>query len=198
MEKVELAMGIYVYKNVLPESLEIIEELEAAVSYNLTEWTPSLVNSVDGGVSNKMLRDTDIIGIPYLGKIDENFDNPSSALYKTLNNIFYEEFTPCEDDYKSMFGIQTEWHDTWSILKYGEGQFFVNHVDDCTEYTRRISTVYYMNDNYEGGEICFSRFNIEFKPEAHDLIIFPSNFLYNHEVKPVRSGKRYAVVGWLR
>jgi len=78
------------------------------------------------------------------------------------------------------------------------GQKFVNHIDDHTDYHRRMSTIYYINDNYEGGEIEFPRFNVKYKPVANDFIIFPSNYMYNHSVSPVISGERYAVVSWAR
>ena len=55
-----------------------------------------------------------------------------------------------------------------------------------------------MNDNYTGGEINFPRFGITFKPKANQMIVFPSNYVYNHSVSPVIEGSRYAVVGWLR
>jgi predicted 2-oxoglutarate/Fe(II)-dependent dioxygenase YbiX len=61
-----------------------------------------------------------------------------------------------------------------------------------------MSTIFYMNDDYEGGEIEFPRFNVSHKPEKNELIIFPSTYVYNHSVLPVTSGTRYAVVSWLR
>ncbi len=30
-----------------------------------------------------------------------------------------------------------------------------------------------------------------------DMIIFPSNFLYPHQVMPVTKGERYSIVSWL-
>ncbi len=45
-----------------------------------------------------------------------------------------------------------------------------------------ISTLIYLNDDYVGGEISFPEYEISIKPEARELIIFPSHFL--HEVKP--------------
>jgi hypothetical protein len=199
MEKIQLEHGIYIYKNVLPDSLSIIEELEDAVSKKLVDWIPSMVRTGEDVSTDTMIRNTDAIGVPYLGGVvEENFNTVHDALYKTLNNVFYEAFNPCEVDYKSIFGVDTEWHDGWGILKYGKGQFFTSHIDDNIAYPRRISTVYYMNDDYEGGEICFNRHGLKIKPDKHDLLIFPSTYVYQHEVLPVTSGTRYAVVGWLK
>jgi predicted 2-oxoglutarate/Fe(II)-dependent dioxygenase YbiX len=61
-----------------------------------------------------------------------------------------------------------------------------------------MSTVYYFNDDYTGGEVIFPRFDIKYKPVANELLVFPSTYVYNHSVVPVVEGTRYAVVSWLR
>lgn len=83
-------------------------------------------------------------------------------------------------------------------LKIWSGTKFVNHIDDHQDYHRRVSTVYYLNENYTGGEINFPRFDIVFKPKANQMIVFPSTYVYNHSVSPVIEGERYAVVSWMR
>jgi predicted 2-oxoglutarate/Fe(II)-dependent dioxygenase YbiX len=98
----------------------------------------------------------------------------------------------------SSFGIYFSNHDDYQILKYGKGQKFTNHIDDHPSYHRRVSSIYYINDDYEGGEINFPRFNISYKPKANEMIIFPSTYVYNHSVSEVLSGTRYAVVSWIK
>jgi len=51
-----------------------------------------------------------------------------------------------------------------------------------------------LNEDYEGGEFLLCGENIELK--TGDVVVFPSNFLYPHEVKPVKSGVRYSFVSW--
>ena len=55
---------------------------------------------------------------------------------------------------------------------------------------------FYLNEDYHGGEIEFTRFNLKIKPKENQMIIFPSNYIYNHVVNPVIKGKRYVIVGW--
>ena len=38
--------------------------------------------------------------------------------------------------------------------------------------------------------------DIIIKGSPGDLVIWPSNFLFPHGVKPVKKGKRYTVVAW--
>jgi len=198
VEKHIVAPGIFIYKNVLPESKDLIKEIEDCVDHKTASWTASAVRTSNQESINKFIRDTDSMAVPYLGGKNEDYQNFQDAFYKTLNNVFFEAFTPCEQEYKSFFGIETEWHDQWGILKYGVGQHFSNHIDDSIAYHRRISTLFYMNDDYTGGEINFPSFNLSIKPEANDFILFPSIYTYNHSVSPVVSGTRYSVVSWLR
>jgi predicted 2-oxoglutarate/Fe(II)-dependent dioxygenase YbiX len=65
---------------------------------------------------------------------------------------------------------------------------------------RTMSCILLLNNDYEGGNLCFrnpdgsGEWEVEVKPNR--MIIWPSNFLYPHTVKPVTKGKRYSVVAW--
>jgi hypothetical protein len=198
MLKEEIAPGIVVYSDVIPNSENLASDIEEGLVSSGKEWIPASVKEGDNSKVNTNTRDTSTLGIPYSGKILDDFTNFSSSFNSTLNNMFFENFDKIEKDYQASFGIYTTWHDSYGILKYGVGQKFTNHIDDHPDYHRRISTVYYINDNYSGGEISFPRFNITFKPKANQMIIFPSTYVYNHSVNPVLEGTRYAVVSWMK
>jgi hypothetical protein len=52
-----------------------------------------------------------------------------------------------------------------------------------------------LNDDYEGGEfMMFGDHRIHLPAGA--VVVFPSNFMFPHEVKPVKSGIRYSYVSW--
>ena len=97
----------------------------------------------------------------------------------------------------SSFGVWFNNHEQYDILKYEINQKFTHHIDDHPEHTRRISCVYYFNDNYKGGEIQFDKFNLKYKPNKNELLFFPSSYIYSHQVLPITEGCRYAVVWWL-
>jgi hypothetical protein len=199
MKKIEIAPGLMIYNDVIPNIDTLINDIEEGLTSSGLSWAPAyVVESEDAAKVNSRTRDTDSIGIPYSGGVKEFSGNVLSEIFKTsLGNIFFENFHPVEQDYMSHFGIGCRWHDEYNILKYGKGQHFTNHIDDHPDYPRRVSTVFYLNDNYEGGEINFPRFNITLKPKANQKIIFPSNYIFNHSVSPVVSGTRYSVVSWL-
>mgnify|MGYP003137882508 FL=1 len=57
-----------------------------------------------------------------------------------------------------------------------------------------LSIVGLLNDNYEGGE--FMMRGKEVKLVRGDILIFPSNFMYPHEVKEITEGVRHSFVSW--
>jgi hypothetical protein len=199
MIKEEIAPGIVVYSNVIPESESLYKDIEEGMASAGLKWIEAAVKESSDPMVNTKTRDTSAFGIPYKGYIQNELpENMSEAFLVNVNNMFFENFDPIEKDYMGTYGIFSEWHDVYGILKYGAGQFFSNHIDDHPSYHRRVSTVYYLNDNYTGGEINFPRFGITFKPKANQMIVFPSTYVYNHSVSPVIEGERYAVVSWLK
>jgi len=199
MIKEEIAPGMVIYSNVIPNSDNLYKEIEEGINSSKLKWGKAAAAPGSSDTIEYKIRDTSSIGVPYKGGIENLIpSSPSQTFFTNLNNLFFEHFDPIEKDYMAMYKIGSDWHDTYGILKYGLGQQFTNHIDDGPKYHRRISTVYYLNENYTGGEISFPRFNITFKPKANQMIVFPSTYVYNHSVSPVIDGTRYAVVSWLR
>ena len=60
-----------------------------------------------------------------------------------------------------------------------------------------ITANLYINDDYEGGELFFDKFNLKIKPKAGDLYLFPSSYLFSHASLPVTSGTKYSIVTML-
>ena len=85
------------------------------------------------------------------------------------------------------------------LLKYKEGGFYKEHVDHCPNAPRNLSFIYLVNDDYEGGELVFKLpygKNISVEVNKNKLLIWPSNFLYPHQVNPVKKGEKYSLVSW--
>ena len=57
-----------------------------------------------------------------------------------------------------------------------------------------ISFIGILNEDYTGGELIINDQKIECN--TGDIIIFPSCFLYPHEVKKIKKGTRYSFVSW--
>lgn len=102
------------------------------------------------------------------------------------------------------------------FLKYDEANNgrFLSHTDNAyfgangeflyTSPQRRITTISYMNEAYEGGQIVLNSVlgddakPITIQPTTGLLLIFPSDIRFAHEVLPVTKGTRCNVVGWFK
>ena len=86
------------------------------------------------------------------------------------------------------------------VLKYNKSGHYKFHVDHANTVPRTLSCIYLVNDDYEGGELVFALPNqqetYEVEKKANRMVIWPSNFLYPHMVKPVTKGIRYSIVSW--
>lgn len=54
-----------------------------------------------------------------------------------------------------------------------------------------IAGLFYINDDYEGGELYFPNQGIQFKPKAGAAYFFPGDMNYIHGVTRIESGERY-------
>lgn len=185
----ELATGIMLFENVFPESMEYLLEIEKAG----TSWRPAevLVNKEqhESGTNIKA-RDTDLIMLP-------NHTSTETGVLAGFSREFHVKMKECLDQYTAYYYATIEKFEDPQLLRYGKEQKFHDHIDDHPFFTRRISLTYYLNDDYEGGDVEFKRHGLRFKAKKNDLLIFPSNFIYNHEVHPVTKGLRYVVVQWM-
>ena len=88
----------------------------------------------------------------------------------------------------------------YSILGFKEGDSLKAHHDDIYNLKtnsghpkRNVSSVLYLNDEYDGGELHFTKQKLKFKPKSGSLIIFPSSEQFTHHVTKVRSGIRFFI-----
>ena len=84
-------------------------------------------------------------------------------------------------------------------LRYKKGGHYKFHVDDGPGLNRKYSAILMLNNDYEGGELCFKLDGKEevIKNKPGSLVIWPSNFMFPHMVKPMKKGVRYSIVSWM-
>lgn len=107
-----------------------------------------------------------------------------------------EKLALVKDIWEKEFDIKVSLKNGLYLVRWTEGKGMPLHVDDLGSGNEQISAVIYLNDDYEGGQISFPTHDLEISPDTGDLIIFPGNLNYAHEVKPVISGNRYTVPIW--
>lgn len=84
------------------------------------------------------------------------------------------------------------------LNKYSIGTKMLKHFDLIRRSKEDgipvLSFVGVLNDDYNGGEFLMNKEVLELK--QGDVLMFPSTFLYEHEVTEVIKGTRYSVVSW--
>jgi len=91
-----------------------------------------------------------------------------------------------------------------AIVRWLPGQYQLPHADkelhegdneglpnDFPYYD--IAGLFYLNDDYEGGELYFPQHEVEFKPKAGAAYFFPGDKNYLHGVREIKSGIRYVI-----
>jgi hypothetical protein len=186
----EIKNYVKIYDNVLP--WEILSSLLIFINHNNKNFEMTKVGGADSINFN----------------IRRAFTLPLSNLNKSLSmvhwfNLLYFYFQKHLNQYpKDNSIVQFEFNKIFDIevLKYENTGFYSWHTDHFAEIPRTMSCILLLNNDYEGGNLCFrnpdgsGEWEVEVKPNR--MIIWPSNFLYPHTVKPVTKGIRYSVVSW--
>lgn len=73
-----------------------------------------------------------------------------------------------------------------------------NMPDPESKWSGHLSSVIYLNDDYEGGELYFKDRGVSIKPKAGQLIGFPGNRHYKHGVTEIIGKDRFTLSSWLR
>lgn len=74
------------------------------------------------------------------------------------------------------------------IQRQYSGVALTEHVDNHTDPSLVYAMVAYLNDDYNGGEVFFSKFGLSMKPKAGTLLAFPTTEQWTHGVTEVKDG----------
>lgn len=152
------------------------------------------MEATDQGVSHQeSTHDADrITDIVKAGKLRDDIN-------REIQRAYEEVVAPvCEREFA--------WFEYPQVLRYEPGGWYRAHADseiflaDRRSWAKGIdrdaSVLLYLNDDFEGGEITFLKFNYSYRPNAGDLVFFPSDHRYVHQAEPVGTGLRWVVVSW--
>lgn len=167
----------------------------------------NLVEDIDGinvmiDESNLLLREVDAVSKWYDWKssnddylFGQRKDIDESKLESSSDNVKYivrqlkDSLSFAVDDYCKRLGLMPGKMSPIGISKYHAGSGMGPHTDQGP--LAYISAVFYLNDNYEGGELEFPNQQVKIKPTANSIIVFPSVEPFVHDPKTVISGEKY-------
>jgi len=173
---------------------EIRNHIEATKKTDLSVFDPDKSNQTGGKewIVDKKMRDTQHVE---MGIIREKIVDLFRQTVREIINPFY--------------GIEIYQSEMPQILSYGIGGHYRPHIDAESLWQapdgeiiwkksidRDLSILFFLNDDFEGGDFVFSDLKIRIRPEPGMLVCFPSNHHYKHGVEPVTNGQRYSIVCW--
>jgi prolyl 4-hydroxylase len=147
---------------------------------------------------------------------EDLYDNKtriSEQCWLNDNNPFIKNIT---DKVKSHTNTHNNYFEELQVVKYKPGGFFTPHYDACVgnksncermnkEGPRYLTVLFYLNDNFEGGETIFPKINKLVKPEKGKAVIF-QNVDNNgviitqalHGGEPVKNGEKWIANKWIK
>jgi prolyl 4-hydroxylase len=106
----------------------------------------------------------------------------------------------------ALSGTSVEQGEPLHVLRYRPGQQYHPHLDWLPPPNRRVmTTLIYLNEDYEGGETAFVKTGLKVRGRKGDAIVFVSSLqdgeldpLSEHAGLPVTSGTKYLASRWIR
>lgn len=189
------ALGINVYNQGISvdscnRAIETLESKLTNSTSQIYKWQGAMVTESDAVMSDaRDCVDFKISSVSYGPRDSEN-----SELYDMHKEMF-DAIHPNVQDYGQYWGVGISYYEAFNFVKYeGAGKHFNIHADHGPAYVTTVSVVAYLNDNYDGGELYFPRFDLTIKPKQGDVLVFPSTYIYEHASLPMKSGTKYSVV----
>jgi hypothetical protein len=186
----ELKDYIVVMNNIIPPP---VADMIFAEYKKCDDWVNAI--TIDG--ENLNVRNCATIGISF-----DNIIQKNEIIRRKIDNTLYSVSSQALKEYnRNIPKIPNNNYlaskDTgYELLKYETGGFYKEHLDFSETTPRSISCSFMLNDDYEGGEFAFFDRELKYKLKKGSCIMFPSNFMYPHEIMPVTSGTRYSIITW--
>jgi hypothetical protein len=180
-----------VYSPELDEKIRIVEnfisedEANFFIDYiNKNKDDKSKFPLTKGEVRGKIRSEANIPELVPLKKHEEILDVIKNISKRTMAE--FKDITGKEDLCTSAF---------W-MTRLGPKTILPMHPDDHKYATHLyMSSVIYLNEDYDGGYLKFGDVDLTYKPKKYSAVFFPSSYL--HEVTRIISGIRMTLPNWV-
>lgn len=179
-------MNLYDLITIIPNAIPE-EQIKTLLELNNQDSSPATVGDDD----NVTLKDRHTLWYPIPENIRKNIEY---ALFNLHENILKNKYN------STLINIEPP-----QFLEYPVGGHYIEHNDSEVfqdgkwkkVFSRDISILCYLDENYDGGELEFTTLGLKIKPKRGTIISFPSYKEFLHKVHPVTSGIRHTIVSWL-
>jgi len=142
---------------------------------------------------------------------EENLETRHTLWYsitEEMNKKFEEAVAGCFVNHVApRYNCEFKSYEPVQFLGYPVGGHYKGHNDgehfnmETRQWERimdrDVSFLFYLNDQYGGGELEFYDLGLTIKPKRGMMIAFPSYKDFAHKVHPVTWGHRYTLVSWV-
>lgn len=182
---VEIERRIFLLEDFLtPE--EIKKLLEIAQSATQADWEGAYLDNMEDFAEAKFGR-RDIHNLVEEGKLELTGNWNDKILRIDKLPVAAEIGKRVTDLFQGVDGLRDR-SSVGIIQRQYEGVALTEHVDNHTDPSLDYACVAYLNDDYEGGEVFFSKFGIDLKPKPGSLLVFPTTEDWSHGVYEVKAG----------
>jgi predicted 2-oxoglutarate/Fe(II)-dependent dioxygenase YbiX len=143
------------------------------------------VEAVDHGADYRKC-----MGAKILNNADDKRNKIDKNIFQSLQKLL-EELKQIQP---TLHSIQDD--TGYDLLRYKKGDYYKPHIDAGTKDHRVLSCIIALNEDYLGGEIDMWQGASITKLRTGSVMVFPSNFLFPHGIRPITRGIRYSIVTW--
>lgn len=218
----KISEGVILYKDVFKNVDDILSFFKEAESYEENNY---MMKKFEPWGQYGTMTEIDSASFHDFGPGYFNQNNPEEVKQKTILQELYNSYKFVKKDFMKKYGNSDIWPEHYNkvnlfneanntkiaFLKYDiknvieleniKYNFTAFHSDyfqqdmDTPGYKLIFTVMIYLNDDYDGGEICFWNGEkiLGYKPQAGDVIVFPSCEPFYHGVLNIYNANRYAV-----
>ena len=185
---------IIIQQNVIPQ--ENIDEIMLLTNNTKDISHATILKKTKEEEEDRSEKDLEVRNTLWYHITDEMHNN----LEQAVAQCFREHVAP-------RYNCQFKSYEAVQFLGYPPGGHYKGHNDGehfnyetrqwekCMD--RDVSFLFYLNDQYGGGELEFYDLGLTIKPKKGMMIAFPSYKDFAHKVHPVTWGHRYSLVSWV-
>lgn len=159
----------------------------------------------------------DEVPVRVLQPVVNDTEEHMEVVFRGWEDSMYKCLIRYTQEYAMVLGT-IWWRQRGHILRYDKGDLLGVHNDNDSNYRstggerfipqgqiqmrQTVAAMLYLNDcmespelvtdrTYSGGQLFFPYLDIEHQAKTGDILIFPTNFVATHGVRPVTAGERY-------